>query len=162
MNTLFLHGLDSSGRGTKGRFFSNNFKGVLCPDFSGSLAERLARLETIVAGQSALTLIGSSFGGLMATCFATRHAQTRPPRLRRLILLAPALNYENYTPPAEKLTVPTLVVIGRADTVTPPQQVVPLVEASFAELDLRLVDDDHLLHTTFTRLTWESLLEIRS
>ena len=36
--TYFLHGLDSSGSGTKGRFFALNFPHVVCPDFAGPLA----------------------------------------------------------------------------------------------------------------------------
>jgi pimeloyl-ACP methyl ester carboxylesterase len=68
--TLFLHGLDSSSRGTKGRFFTENFPDIIAPDFTGSLQDRMRALETICRGLDRLTLIGSSFGGLMATCFA--------------------------------------------------------------------------------------------
>lgn len=152
--TLFLHGLDSSGQGTKGRYFAENFPHVRRPDFTGSLAERLARLTEICRTQERLTLIGSSFGGLMATCYAIRH----PGAVDRLILLAPALNFPEFHPPGEKLSIPCLLVIGSRDTVTPPDLVVPRAEGTFANLEICLADDDHLLHQSFSNLAWSSLL----
>lgn len=152
--TIFLHGLDSSGRGNKGRFFQEHFAEVFCPDFSGSLENRLQLLEEIVGARNGLTLIGSSFGGLMATCLAA----SRPRALRRLILLAPALNMGGFQPPSEKIAIPTLLVIGRHDTVTPPRTVLPLARASFANLEIRQVDDDHLLRQAFPTMDWPGLL----
>lgn len=152
--TIFLHGLDSSGRGTKGRFLAVNFPEVLCPDFSGSLQDRLDQLALLCTGQKELVLIGSSFGGLMATCFALAN----PGCVRRLILLAPALNFTEYVPPARPIDIPTLLVIGKHDTVTPPELVLPLAERTFADLTVTLVDDDHLLHATFPTLEWPVLI----
>jgi 8-oxo-dGTP pyrophosphatase MutT (NUDIX family) len=151
---FFLHGLDSSGQGTKGRFFSQHFPHILRPDFSGNLEERMARLTELCGGGTYLTLIGSSFGGLMAVIFATRH----PDRLARLILLAPALNYGDYHPPRKPLTIPTTLIIGKDDTVTPPDLVLPLASATFADLNIQVADDDHLLHRTFPALPWYRLL----
>jgi len=154
-NTIyFLHGLDSSGRGTKGRFFARHFPGVSCPNFTGSLENRLHQLEEICRNQKHLIFIGSSFGGLMAACYAAQ----QPEKVARLILLAPALNFAGYRPPDMPLQIPTLVVIGRKDTVTPPAIVTPLAEATFANLKVRLEDDDHLLHHSFTGLDWTALL----
>lgn len=151
----FLHGLESSGSGTKGRFFARNFPQVVCPDFEGTLADRLRRLEELCKNQQHLILIGSSYGGLMATCYAA----SRPPeKVARLILLAPALNYEGYQPPTELLQVPTLLIIGQHDTVTPAAVVNPLAKATFADLEIRIVDDDHMLHETFQQLDWQKLL----
>ena len=126
--TLFLHGLDSSSGGTKGRFFTENFPDIIAPDFTGSLQDRMQALETICRGLDRLTLIGSSFGGLMATCFAIAH----PERVQRLILLAPALNFPGFSPPASLLTIPTLLVIGRNDTVTPPDLVIPAARGNIS------------------------------
>ncbi len=151
--TFFLHGLESSGNGTKGQYFTRHFPQIKCPDFTGDLNERLEVFERLTAGKNNLTLIGSSFGGLMAACFALKH----PTRVKQLVLLAPALNYL-YTPPAEKLSIATLAVIGTHDVVTPPAITVPLAEKSFSNLELRLVDDDHLLHHTFQELEWEKIL----
>jgi pimeloyl-ACP methyl ester carboxylesterase len=125
-----------------------------CPDFAGDLQERLDRLTTLAAEHRDLILIGSSFGGLMATCFAT----TYPARVKRLILLAPALNFGDFTPPSPALNVPTLLVIGREDVVTPPDLVLPLARTTFANLTEQLVADDHLLHHTFYALPWQELL----
>jgi pimeloyl-ACP methyl ester carboxylesterase len=152
--TYFLHGLDSSGKGTKGQFFAQNFPQVVCPDFVGTLPNRLHQLETLCKNQQQLILIGSSFGGLMATHYATEH----PEKITRLILLAPALNFEGYHPPAELLQIPTLIIVGKHDTVTPAAIVIPLAEATFADPAIRTEDDDHMLHDTFHRLDWQKLL----
>lgn len=154
MTTYFLHGLDSSGRGTKGKFFNHHFPQVQCPDFSGTLSERVAQLATLCGEKSNLTFIGSSFGGLMATVYACDH----PERIRQLVLLAPALNFE-YTPPAAQLEIPTLLVIGEKDDVCPPRLVIPAAEQTFANLELQVVDDDHMLHTTFRKIDWQKYID---
>jgi pimeloyl-ACP methyl ester carboxylesterase len=151
---LFLHGLDSSVQGTKAQWFRRHFPGVRLQNYTGDLAERLAQLEEQVAGLERLVLVGSSFGGLMAACFALRS----PHRCRRLVLLAPALNFADFHPPAEPVSVPTLVVTGAHDTVCPPELILPLARASFADLEVRLEDDDHMLHRTFPTLDWPHLL----
>ncbi len=152
--TLFLHGLDSSSQGSKGRYFREHFPGVLRPDFSGNLATRLSQLEDVCKGLKEITLIGSSFGGLMATSFAISH----PERVHKLILLAPALNFADFKPPANKITTPTLIIIGKDDTVCPAKLVLPLAEATFSLLKVRLYDDDHAMKTTFQKIEWQTLL----
>lgn len=154
MIRIFLHGLDSSGFGTKGRFFADRFPDMLRPDFDGSLSERLNRLRMIVSGYNDLIVVGSSFGGLMATCLA----KEQPEYIKRLILLAPALNFKEFKPPKNKLAIETLLVIGRHDTVTAPSIVIPAAEATFANLHTTVVDDDHLLHHTFREMDWPRLL----
>jgi pimeloyl-ACP methyl ester carboxylesterase len=151
---LFLHGLDSSGMGTKGRFFSRHYPDVERPDFDGTLGQRLDTLRELVSGRDELILVGSSFGGLMAACLASEMQE----RIRRLVLLAPALNFHEYRPPEEKISPETLLVIGKKDVVTPPELVLPAAEASFSRLQISLVDDDHLLHNIFTQLDWDRLL----
>ncbi len=153
--TFFLHGLDSSSHGTKGRFFREHFPHIACPDFSGPLTDRLDRLAELCQGLAGLTLIGSSFGGLMATCHALRF----PEQVARLILLAPALNFPEFQPPHQKLAVPTLLIIGNGDTVTPAAQVIPLAQATFANLEICVEEDDHLLHKSFKNLAWHELLQ---
>ena len=150
----FLHGLESSGKGTKGRFLVKNFPQTVCPDFEGTLSNRLLQLEALCKNQQQLTLIGSSFGGLMATCYATQH----PEKITQLILLAPALNFEAYQPPSEPLQIPTLIIIGKHDTVTPATLVAPLAEATFTDLEIRIENDDHMLHSTFQHLDWQKIL----
>ncbi|MBE0585558.1 MAG: alpha/beta fold hydrolase [Desulfofustis sp.] len=154
MKRLFLHGLDSSGFGTKGRYFAEKFPDMLRPDFTGSLAERMARLHAIIADLTELVIVGSSFGGLMATCLA----KERKADIKRLVLLAPALSFKEYQPPPVKLTTEAILIVGRRDTVTPPDIVIPAAESTFASLHTSVVDDDHLLHRTFQDLDWPVLL----
>lgn len=154
VTALFLHGLDSSTRGTKGQWFRQHFPAVQMHDYHGELDHRLAQLEEEVADRGNLILVGSSFGGLMATCFALRH----PERCRSLVLLAPALNFSGYQPPIVPVAVPTLLVIGTDDTVCPPNLVLPQARATFSILEVRLAQDDHMLHRTFPTLDWPHLL----
>jgi pimeloyl-ACP methyl ester carboxylesterase len=151
---LFLHGLDSSGSGTKGRYFSEHFPDMLRPDFEGTLSERMAQLNRVVHGKDELVLVGSSFGGLMAACQAQQH----PGNCKRIIMLAPALNFHEHRPPEIKLDVESILVIGSSDVVTPPDLVLPAAKATFANLRISVVDDDHLLHETFQYLDWPALL----
>lgn len=151
---LFLHGLDSSTQGTKARWFGEHFPQVQMRDYTGDLSQRLAQLEEQVQGLEELILVGSSFGGLMATCFALRY----PQRCQRLVLLAPALNFGEFQPPLQKITVPTLLIMGRHDTVCPPHLVQPQAEATFSQLEVRIEDDDHMLHASFPVLDWPNLL----
>ena len=151
---IFLHGLDSSIRGTKGQWFKTHFPAVRMHDYQGDLDQRLAQLEKEVAGLDNLILVGSSFGGLMAACFALRH----PRQIGRLILLAPALNFSGYQPPPTPINTPTLLVIGAHDTVCPPDLVLPQARATFSTLEIRVEEDDHMLHRTFPTLDWPLLL----
>ncbi len=154
MTTIFLHGLESSGKGTKGTYLAKHFPDVLCPDFFGNLKERLNQLSVLCEGKDDLLLIGSSFGGLMATCFAV----SNPTRVTRLVLLAPALNFEGYTVPENMIEIPTLLVIGEEDTVTPAELVLPKAERTFSNLEVVLADDDHMLHNTFQELSWNEII----
>ena len=151
---IFLHGLDSSGSGTKGTFFSTRYPDMLRPDFFGTLRQRMNQLYTLLGDTADLLVVGSSFGGLMGACLAIEH----PDKVQRLILLAPALNFHEFRPPADKIQTETLVVIGQHDTVTPPDIVIPAAEATFADLEVSIVADDHLLHHTYANLDWDSLL----
>ncbi len=152
---FFLHGLDSSSKGTKGRFFADFFPRVISPDFRGDLEERLRVLETLCLNDNDITFIGSSFGGLMATCFAIRY----PEKVACLVLLAPALNYGEYCAPEKMLLTPTILIVGKHDTVTPASKIIPLAEQTFANLEVQVEDDDHMLHNSFKNLDWRKLLK---
>lgn len=152
--TFFLHGLDSSSKGTKGQWFAQHFPATHTPDFEGDLATRLTSLKKLCHNFDNITLVGSSFGGLMATCFAMEF----PEKCRSLILLAPALNFPEFSPPPKKIQTSTTLIIGLQDTVTPPDIVLPLAEKSFSQLQVFTFEDDHMLHKSFHKLDWQKLL----
>lgn len=155
MNAIFIHGLESSSRGRKARYFREHFPGMLVPDFTGDLACRLASLEDVLAGCRDLILIGSSFGGLMATIFASRHQKM----IKKMILLAPALNFpESKARRIEKITLPCWLHIGNNDTITPPAEVIPAAIRIFRDLHLNVTDDDHFLKKTFAGINWYDML----
>ncbi len=154
LNTIFLHGLDSSGYGTKGRYFSEHYPDMARPDFDGTLNQRMEQLKKIVIPMDELVIVGSSFGGLMGACLC----QQLPEKVKRLIMLAPALNFPEYQPPEGKIATESILVIGKKDTVTPAEVVIPAARATFSQLKIQLVDDDHLLHTYFYTMDWQSLL----
>ena len=151
---IFLHGFDSSGRGTKGTYFSIRYPDMLRPDFDGTLQQRLSQLHDLLADEQKFIVVGSSFGGLMGACLALN----QPQRVHRLIMLAPALNFDEFQAPARKIETETVLVIGEHDGVTPPDIVVPAAESTFSDLQVSIVDDDHLLHQTFSSLDWDYLL----
>jgi pimeloyl-ACP methyl ester carboxylesterase len=156
MIRIFLHGLESSSRGAKATFLRDQFPEMLIPDFKGSLSERMKSLNTVLAGRRGIVLAGSSFGGLMATLYAMEKADT----VERLVLLAPALNFPDFSGYGVKqVSIPTRMIIGRHDTVTPAEMVVPVARRIFTDLTYEEVNDDHMLAGTFRSFDWKSLLQ---
>ena len=153
--TIFLHGLVSSGQGFKGTLFRRVLPNILTPDFTGPLDERMAQLAPILGERSGWTIIGSSFGGLMATLFTRQN----PRQVRKLILLAPALAYPELTlDPHPPLAVPTVIFHGKRDTVIPLEPLQIISEQLFENLDFNIVDDDHRLQQTVKALDWPALV----
>ena len=151
---IFIHGLIGSGQGFKGTFLRGVFPDILTPDFPGDLAQRMARLEDILSEGSDHILIGSSYGGMMAALYACAH----PQRVKKIILLAPALPFhpfdENLPGPCD---VPTVIFHGRQDAIVPLDATRALAGRVFTNLQFNVVDDDHLLHETVQRLDWRAL-----
>ncbi len=151
----FVHGLDSSSRGTKGTWFRRHVPEMLLADFSGDFPEKMRQLERLLSGRTRIVLVGSSYGGLMASVFACRH----PERMDRLILLAPALHLPEFAPClARRLAIPAVLYHGRQDDVCPPEDVLRLARRAFADLTYHAVNDDHSLHRVFPTLDWSGLL----
>lgn len=156
---IFLHGLESSSRGAKATFLRGLYPEMVIPDFKGSLSERLESLYAILEGHNNLLITGSSFGGLMATIFAMQNTDA----VKRLVLLAPALNFPEFLKYTQRqINTPTRIIIGRSDTVTPAELVIPMAGKIFTDLHYDEVEDDHLLGRTFRKLDWNSLLAGRT
>jgi pimeloyl-ACP methyl ester carboxylesterase len=152
---IFIHGLESNNQGTKAIYFREKFPGMLTPNFPGPLDERMARLREIVSGQNEILLVGSSFGGLMASIFAMENE----PNVSKVILLAPAINLMEFTPYRERKTLmPVHIYHGRQDEVIPISDVEEVAKKVFSTLTFHAVDDDHYLHRTFKTIDWDSLL----
>jgi pimeloyl-ACP methyl ester carboxylesterase len=152
---VFIHGLESTGRGTKGLFFRERYPHMIIEDYSGSFPERMGKLGTLLAGKTDLILVGSSFGGLMAAVYACENEE----QVKKLILLAPALHLDAFKPCMDrKLHMPTAVYHGLWDEVVPLTAVQTIAEQLFENLSFHVVDDDHSLHNTFAELDWDTLL----
>jgi len=155
---VFIHGLDSSSQGTKGSYFRKSYPEMIVGDYSGTLNERMNKLSEDIENKNNIIMVGSSFGGLMAAIFACEHEN----RVRRLVLLAPALAYTDFHARCrEPLQIPVTLYQGSEDTVVLPEPTREVATAIFRNLDYRLVKDDHSLLATFPTIEWDNLLEIR-
>lgn len=159
-NLIFIHGYESSGSGFKGRLLKTKFPTILTPNFTGNLEERMKSLLLILNQREVWTIIGSSFGGLMATMYANRF----PQKVERLILLAPAIipPFFSELPEINHITIPTLVIQGINDNVVKMNEIIPNIQSIFRKLELRLVEDDHLLHHTVNQMNWEKVIPLKS
>ncbi len=152
---IFIHGLVSSGQAFKANLLRGLFPDILTPNFEGPLEDRMDRLYSILSDQQGWTIVGSSFGGLMAALFACRH----PKQVKKLILLAPALIWPDFAqalPPP--VAVPTVIYHGRNDTLIPLELARPLAEQVFLDLTFHAVDDDHGLRDTVQAIDWLTLV----
>ena len=134
---MFIHGQESSSQTYKATLLRAAYPSALVPDFSGPLDERMAQLAPLLAQANDWVLIGSSMGGLMAALWAYAH----PAQVRRLVLLAPALNAPEFTSQlGAPIAVPTVVYHGVRDTVVPlapklsPMKVRPSSRARIARM----------------------------
>ncbi len=154
---IYLHGSESDSNSGKARQFREWFPGMLTPDFTGSFEDRMTQLDSILADQSDWTIIGSSYGGLMGTVYTCNN----PTRVRKLILLAPAILREPFGSylDLQPASVPTTVIHGTRDDVVPLELAREVAEKLFTNLNYIVVDDDHRLHKTLHELDWKKILE---
>ncbi len=99
---LYLHGFASSARSSKASFFAMKLQGLgraveipdfNAPDFSSLTITRMIGQVTSTIDahpREAVILLGSSLGGFVAV----QSALQRPSRVERMILLAPALDFD--------------------------------------------------------------------
>ena len=156
--TIFIHGQESSSQGTKGLFFRDLFPEMIIPDFMGDISARMLKLNEILKDKRGIIIIGSSLGGLMAALYVFQN----PDSLKKLILLAPALNLPEFIPYlSEKLILPVYVFHGKEDEVIPPKPIQAIAKKIFANLTFTMLDDDHRLSKRFTSIDWPRLIESR-
>jgi pimeloyl-ACP methyl ester carboxylesterase len=152
---VFIHGLVSSSRGTKGLFFRARYPDMIIEDFRGPLDQRMEKLNKVTANKESLIMVGSSYGGLMAAIFAFNSQE----RVKKLILLAPALVSEGFEPYLQRrIDVPVIIYHGREDDVVPLAPVHAIAGRVFENLTFNMVDDDHVLSKTFQSIDWDNLL----
>ncbi len=155
MDLIFLHGLEGSSQGVKATLLRERFAGILTPDFRGSLDERMGALLDLLEEKMGWTMIGSSFGGLMAALFACQH----PGQVEKMILFAPALIWPDFAAnPPDPIEVPTIIYHGTQDKIVPIEPTRQLAETVFSNLDFRAVDDDHGLYHTVHEIDWGELV----
>jgi pimeloyl-ACP methyl ester carboxylesterase len=113
------------------------------------------KLDGLLSGKNDLILVGSSYGGLMAVQYAMENENS----VKKLILLAPALNLPEFSSNSYKqLQLPVIIYHGTDDDVVDPYIVKEIALKYFSNLEHHLVDDDHSLHKIFPVLDWKNLL----
>ncbi|TET60741.1 alpha/beta hydrolase [Candidatus Aerophobetes bacterium] len=152
---IFIHGQESSSQGTKALFFRELSPEMIIPDFAGDVSTRMSKLNEILMDKRGIIMIGSSLGGLLAALYVFQNRD----RIRKLILLAPALNLPEFAPHlSDKLTLPVYIFHGKADEVIPPKLIQTIATKVFADLTFTMVDDDHRLSRKFTSIDWHKLI----
>ncbi|MCX5848209.1 MAG: alpha/beta hydrolase [Deltaproteobacteria bacterium] len=152
---VFIHGLESTAQGAKGQYFSQNFPQMIIEDYVGDFTKRMNKLNSLLAGKNDLIIVGSSYGGLMAV----QYSMENESRIKKLILLAPALNLPEFKANSYKpLMIPVIIYHGTNDNIVNPKIVKKIALKCFSNLEHHLVEDDHSLHKTFPVLDWEKLL----
>ena len=153
-STIFIHGQESSSQGNKAVFFRGLFPEMIIPDFVGDVSTRMSKLNEILIGKKGIIMIGSSLGGLIASLYAFQNQN----RLKKLILLAPAINLPDFSPYlSKKLTLPVYIFHGENDEIIPLRPIQAIAEQVFPDLTFTVMDDDHRLSKTFTSIDWPQL-----
>jgi alpha-beta hydrolase superfamily lysophospholipase len=162
-NIIFIHGLESSGKGFKALHLRKIIPEILTPDFEkyeqqrsleDLLNARMAQLKDILSERKIWVIIGSSFGGLMGVLYTFQN----PKRVKRLILLAPYLatklvNWDIFSP----INIPVIIFHGKKDGIA---QFKPSREQAcrlFTNLEFNATEDDHNLNQTVEKLNWMEL-----
>jgi alpha-beta hydrolase superfamily lysophospholipase len=164
-NIIFIHGLESSGNGFKGSYLKSLFPYILNPNFKkykknmsldSLLKDRMTHLNLILKEENSWILIGSSFGGLMATLYAINS----PEKTKRLILLAPFLA----TPLLEvdinlSINIPTIIFHGKNDKIALYTTSRKRATQIFSHLEFNTTEDHHDLNETITTLNWNNIVD---
>jgi pimeloyl-ACP methyl ester carboxylesterase len=152
---VFIHGLLGHSQGTKATFLRERYPDMIIEDYRGTLEERMNKLNRVLDRHDSIVVVGSSLGGLMAAMFALDNQE----RVKKLILLAPALATEEFMPNLERSTdTPVIIYHGTNDDVVPLEPVRDIAHKVFNNVTFNTVDDDHVLSKTFTMIEWDNLL----
>lgn len=137
----FFHGLESGPHGSKYQRLRESNR-VFAPDFQGmDVWERLDKIECETQGLRNLIIVGSSYGGLLASLFYSRN----PERVRGLVLMAPAL-YQEAADKVERMPEDAVVIHARQDDIVP---IGPVREKCARHgIQLTEVDDNHRLENS--------------
>ncbi len=163
-NIIFIHGLESSGKGFKGTYLKSLLPNILTPNFTKFkrnvsldtlLKKRMGQLDLILQKRTSWTIIGSSFGGLMATLYALRN----PEKTERLILFAPflatpMLQIDGTSP----INIPTIIFHGKYDEIAQYQVSRERAYHLFTNLEFNSTEDHHDLNKTITTLNWNKII----
>jgi len=153
--TIFIHGQESSSQGNKAVFFKGLFPEMIIPDFVGDVSTRMSKLNKILTDKKRIIMIGSSLGGLMASLYAFQNQD----KMKKLILLAPAINLPDFSPYlSKKLTLPVYIFHGKNDEIIPLSSIQSIAERVFPDLTFTVMEDDHRLSKTFSSIDWPQLL----
>ena len=143
LRVQFIHGLESSPRGTKAQILAASFE-ALTPamdtgDFAGCVALQAETVERFAPD----VLVGSSFGGAVAVALLQRGSWHGPT-----LLLAQAA-VKLHLPVQLPTPAPVWLVHGTRDDIVDPEDSRRLAAAGAPErVRLIEVDDDHKLQTT--------------
>jgi pimeloyl-ACP methyl ester carboxylesterase len=128
---------------------------MIIEDYDGTLKNRMDKLDRLLSDKTSVVIVGSSFGGLMGALFACQN----PIRVRKLVLLAPALSAKEFEPYLKRrIDVPVTIFHGSNDDVIPAGPVHETARRIFRNLTFHLVEDDHLLRRTFNSMDWDTLV----
>ena len=155
-NIIFIHGLESSGSGFKGRLFKKEIPGIITPDFKGPLEKRMILLNEIMDETQPWIIIGSSWGGLMSAIYTCNH----PDNVSLLILLAPVLVHPELDSKKLVIDVPVIIFHGKNDNIVPLMTSKEKAELLFANLEYNAVEDDHMLHPTVEAINWQEIIKV--
>lgn len=152
---VFIHGLYSSSQGTKALYFKEHYPDMIVEDYRGPVAERMEKLNAVLADKENIILVGSSLGGLMAAMYACDNEK----KIKKLIMLAPALILKDFDPYLDrKSEIPTIIYHGSRDDVVPIDPVLKIASNIFSNLTHHIVDDDHPLREEFRSMDWDNML----
>lgn len=137
----FFHGLESGPHGSKYHLMKQKYAELESPNFQNmDLTQRLAVASKLTEDKTDLTLVGSSFGGLLAA----RLYSLFPERISNLLLLAPAVHTEEGGKVARMPSAANVRVLhGYDDEVVPYDKVAAFCQRF--ELPLTSVADSHRL-----------------